>query len=671
MHLYDYLFIIIPLAFVFFMGWYTKRYMKSVADFLSGGRVAGRYLLTVARGEQAAGAVMFVASFELIRNAGFTLSWWWWIQAPVYLLVASTGFVIYRYRETRAMTLAQFFEIRYSKSFRVFTGYLGFFAGMVNFGIIPAIGARFITHFLGLPATLTIGDFTVMTYIPVMAVLLSITVYLTISGGLVSVMVTDCIEGIISQLLYLLIIAVLLYMFSWSEISEVLGNRPAGESLLNPFDSGSIKDFNIWFVMLGLFVNVYGTMAWQNSSAYNAAGLTPHENRMGGILGRWRDSGRSAMTTLLGVCAMVFVLHPDFTVQGDHVRELVGQIPDLKMQEQMLLPIAVTELLPIGVKGALCVVLIMGIFGGDSTHLHSWSSLFVQDVMVPLRKKPLGAKQHILVLRFAVIGVALFSFCFGAFFPQTEYIFMWWGVTMAIYIGGAGAVIIGGLYWKKGTTTGAWSALLTGSTLSVGGIVMRLLCEPERPLAWLFDGEGFPLNGVWISFIASLTAAAVYVVVSMLTCREDFNMDRMLHRGKYAKIKEIVGDAHALSKNANRKVSFLGKLIGYDENFTLGDKIITSALFWWSMMYVGMFLIGTTWNLIAPWPTEWWSNFWQIFGVGIPVFMALATGIWFTWGGIRDINDLFRRLKSSNVNHLDDGTVVDNQNLDEINTPKE
>jgi len=41
------------------------------------------------------------------------------------------------------MTLAQFFEVRYSKAFRLFTGGLAFLAGIANFGIIPAVGARF------------------------------------------------------------------------------------------------------------------------------------------------------------------------------------------------------------------------------------------------------------------------------------------------------------------------------------------------------------------------------------------------------------------------------------------------------------------------------------------------------------------------------------------------
>ncbi len=52
------------------------------------------------------------------------------------------------------------------------------------------------------------------------------------------------------------------------------------------------------------------------------------------------------------------------------------------------------------------------------------------------------------------MGVAVFVFFFGIFFPLVDYVSMWWTVTMAIYIGGAGAIIIGGLYWKKATTRG-------------------------------------------------------------------------------------------------------------------------------------------------------------------------------------------------------------------------
>lgn len=655
MHPIDWLLLLLPVLIVLGIGVYTRRYMKSVADFMSSGRLAGPYLLAVAKGEQQAGAVVFVAMFEVISRSGFTLTWWGWVGVPIGILVAISGFVIYRYRETRVMTLAQFFELRYSKSFRVFTGMLGFGAGIVNFGIIPAVGSRCMVYFLGLPPVLTVFSHSVPTYIPLMALFLSITLFMTLSGGLITVMVTDCVQGILSQVFFLVIIGALLTMFSWGQISGVLGHRPPGQSLLNPFDSGSIKDFNIWYTLMATFAAVYGTMAWQNASAYNSAAITPHASVMGGILGRWRESGNVAVVTLLAVCAVTFLHHPDFAARAAVVHQEVRNIAGAQIQKQMEIPVALSHFLPAGIKGVLCAVLLMGIFGGDSTHLHSWSGIFVQDVLVPLRKKPFGAKEHIRTLRLAVIGVALFAFLFGSLFQQTEYVAMWFQVTMAIYVGGAGATIIGGLYWKKGTTAGAWTALLTGSSLSVGGIVARQI--------W---GEGFPLNGIQISFFATLLAIFLYILVSLLTCREDYNMDRMLHRGKYAALKEKVGEVEEAIPAAGKRVSW-GRLIGFDENFTTGDKWIAGSLFAWSLCWCGVLVVGTVWNLIAPWPEAVWSAYWHVAGIGVPILISLVTAVWFACGGVRDIRRLFRKLDEQKVNHLDDGTVVGHENLDEKN----
>ena len=303
-------------------------------------------------------------------------------------------------------------------------------------------------------------SFAVPSPVLVMAVLLSITVFIALSGGLITVLVTDCLEGMISQVLYVVIIAYLLWNFHWSDISHVLGDRPKGHSLLNPFDSSGLKDFNLWFILMGLFVNIYGTMAWQNRGPSNSAGLTAHENRMGNVLGHWRETGKVAVIALLAACAMTFLVSPQTAAQAAIAHQAVAQIPGAQMQEQMELPITVSNMLPTGIKGAFLVILIMGIFGGDSMHIHSWSGIFIQDILVPLRKKPFEPMQHIRLLRFSVIGVGVFAFVFGSLIQQADYLVMWTSSTMAIFVGGAGSAIIGGLYWKKGTVAGAWSALI-------------------------------------------------------------------------------------------------------------------------------------------------------------------------------------------------------------------
>lgn len=660
MQLIDWILVFGSIFIVVAVGVYTQRFMKSVADFLSAGRVARRYLLAVARDEMATGAVIFVAAWEVTGQSGFTLTWWGTLVAPVFLLVAVAGFVIYRYRETRAMTLGQFFEIRYSKRFRLFTGFLGFFAGIVNFGIIPAIGARVMVYFLGMPGELHLGGMTVPTFIPLMGGLLVVNFFVAAAGGLVTIMMTNCVEGILSQIFYLVLIFGLLSMFSWSDISATLTDRPAGQSLLNPFDSSGLKDFNVWYVIMGTAVAIYGTMAWQNQSSYQSAPLNAHEGRMGGLLGRWRGMGKGPVVVLLALCAMTYLHSPHYAAGAAQVHGELAHLSNAQTREQMEIPIAITHLLPPGLRGALCAILLLGIFGGDSTHLHSWGSLFIQDVVLPWRKKPFTPRQHIRLLRLSMAGVALFAFLFGALVDLADYIQMWWSATQSIYVGGAGAAIIGGLYWKKGTTAGAWVGLIAGSVLSCGGIVLQAVYAHEH--------AHFPLNGVQISFFAMLIAIGLYIAVSLLTCRENFNMDRMLHRGPYARRENLSVPAAPVPRRP--KISW-ATIVGYDEHFTRGDRWIAGGLLTWSFFWVAVVAIISIWNLWQPWPVAAWSKYYQITAIGVPVFFAVMIGIWFTWGSISDSLALFKRLRAEKVNPLDSGAVVNHQNLEEVAAPPE
>src|SRR5581483_9002659 len=112
------------------------------------GRCAGRYLIANAFGESASGVANTMSKFEMFMVSGFTLAFWNTLSVPVALLVAVSGFVVYRYRQTRALTLAQFFEMRYSRRFRLFMGMLAFVAGILNYGIFPAVSSRFFVYFM-------------------------------------------------------------------------------------------------------------------------------------------------------------------------------------------------------------------------------------------------------------------------------------------------------------------------------------------------------------------------------------------------------------------------------------------------------------------------------------------------------------------------------------------
>jgi len=227
--------------------------------------------------------------------------------------------------------------------------------------------------------------------------------------------------------------------------------------------------------------------------------------------------------------------------------------------------------------------------------------------------------------------VVAFVFLFSLLFRQTDYILMFLAISGTIYGGGIGAVVIGGLYWKKGTTPAAWAAMIVGSGLAVAGIVLRQL-DPK-----------FPINGQWMYLIAMVSAIVVYVAVSLATCRKDFDLDRMLHREPGA--------------SAKRRWT-LGGLLGFDEHFTRADKLVSGGLFAWGLFWFAACIGGTIWNLVSPWPVSWWARYWRVTAVWVPLVIGGVTAVWFTWGGVRDLRRLFRSLRALQRDVEDDGTVT-------------
>jgi SSS family solute:Na+ symporter len=250
-----------------------------------------------------------------------------------------------------------------------------------------------------------------------------------------------------------------------------------------------------------------------------------------------------------------------------------------------------------------------------------------------------------LYLRMAVGGVAVFAFCFSSFFRQTQYIQLYWQATGAI-LSGAGAVTIGGLYWKKGTTSAAWLTIAVGATIALTGMVLQQM-YPD----FTFYGQ-YILHGQYVSLFTILASSTTYIIVSLLTCREDYNMDRMLHRGKYAVEGEEKKVAPPLWKRFNPI-----KLIGIDEEYTFWDRVIALSIFGWIWSTLVLTMVGAAWNFIHPWSTATWLNWWLIFGLSIPFAVSIVTTIWFTIGGVREIRVFFRHLRVEKINVRDDGTV--------------
>ena len=618
----------------------SRRYMRSVADFLSAGRSAGRYLITVSQGISMLGSITIVGMWEMNYVAGFNLRWWEFTMGVVLLGITVSGWVIYRFRQTRALTVAQFFEIRYSRRFRIFAGLLAFVAGLVNFGIFPAVGARFFIYFCGLPLSFTVLGLTIGTFPVVMIVFLSIALFFVFAGGQVAVLITEFIQGIFANAVFLVLVIYFLLIVGWDQIFEAVSMAPPDASLINPFHTSQTRDFNLWYFLIGMAGVIYGKMSWQGTQGYNSSAKSAHEAKMGEVLGNYRDIPKWLMLVFIPVIGYTILHHPDFAANAAQVNGVLMGLESNAIRTQLTVPLVLASILPIGMMGALTAVMLMATIGTHDAYLHSWGSIFIQDVVMPFRNKPFEPAQHLRILRYSIIGVCIFIFIFSMVFQQSEYIFLFFAITGAIFTGGSGAVIIGGLYWKRGTTAAAWSALLTGSFVAVGGIIIKQI-DPE-----------FFINGQEFWGLAMLASSLVYVIVSLLSGKKDFNMDKMLHKGEYA----IEGETQVVSPEMARG----WRVMGMGKEFTRGDKVIYIAAYTWTFAWAAVFLVGTWANLTSTIGDTSWMTFWKVFII-INTVASVFIIIWFTIGGTRDLRDMLKRLSTAVRNHQDDGFVKRDQ----------
>lgn len=653
----DWLIVAALISGIIIVGAITKLYTRGVADFLSANRCAGRYLLTMAEGLASFSAVAVVANFEKFYEAGFPAQWWSLILGPVALAIAVSGWIAYRFRETRAMTMAQFLEMRYSRSFRVYAGIICWVSGIMNYGIFPGVTAQLLINICDLPQAVNFAGFIIPMFPLIMIFMLSLALTLTLSGGQIAVMVTDFLQAQFLYIVMLILIGYLLWRFSWSEIVTGLMQAPEGESRLDPYNQSNVQDFNVWFfVMLGT-LRVYTFMAWQGSQGYFSAAKTPHEAKMGRILGGWRTTTQLLLVTLLPIIAYAFLNHPDYATEAMAIETQVAAIDDEQVQTQMRVPLTLQYLLPVGVMGLLAAILISAAVSTDDSYLHSWGSIFVQDVILPFRKKRLSPRQHLLLLRVAICCMAIFAFLWSMFFPLNQYIFMYWQITGSVFTGGAGAAIIFGLYWKRGTAAAAWTVMIVGPIVAILSVLARTFWADIPALHSITDE--FPLNGIQMAFVNACLCVTLYVTVALLTCRQPFNLQRMLHRGPYA----IEGE----HKTEVSRRSLTARLFGISPEFNRLDTFISVALVIKTLLLFGLVLLGTLLNPFLDLSETFWANFWFYFVVYMAA-LAVLTVIWFTIGGMCNLYELFQSLGKAKLNAFDDGSVHGDHNLaDEVN----
>ena len=234
--------------------------------------------------------------------------------------------------------------------------------------------------------------------------------------------------------------------------------------------------------------------------------------------------------------------------------------------------------------------------------------------------------------------------------------------------------MIGGLYWRHGTTLAAWITFISGAVLALTSIFIQQCWhfDSGNGLAnWLLNTfhwewvannmEKFPINGRVISFYIMIISLLLYVSISLLQKLfgkgVQFNLEKMLHRGQYDTHKE-----HQDHGNAKK----WERLLGITPEFTRGDKLIFFASLAWTALWFFIFIFYTLayflggsrvdGKFIGGVDTEGWLSLWkgQIY---VTLVLGVCCTLWLALGGIKDVISLFKRLKTLKRDDADNGFV--------------
>jgi hypothetical protein len=235
---------------------------------------------------------------------------------------------------------------------------------------------------------------------------LGLALFFVSGGGQISVMVTECVQGMIALFAYIAIAVAAMLLIPWKHAVAAMNTAPTDASMLNPFHTAGVQDFNAWFYLIGIFLSTYGFQTWLGAQGFMTSARNPHEQRMGNLISVWRRAPLHLVAIVLPLAAFTVMHLPQYAGLAAGINTDIHRISSTTLQNEMSVPIALAHILPVGIKGLLAMVVIFLSITCHDTYMHSWGAIFVQDVLIPWRGgQALEPEQHVRWLRYSIFFV--------------------------------------------------------------------------------------------------------------------------------------------------------------------------------------------------------------------------------------------------------------------------
>lgn len=468
-------------------GLMCRKYVKNISDFIVAGRGLNPYIAIATLAGTEMGLVTVVYMAEQGFKNGFASFSIGIIAGCGMAFLGFTGFLIKGFRASGAMTIAEYYEIRYTKGVRWVGGVVIAVAGILNTGVFLKAGAMFVTKVTGLPEMVSLfGGWELLTVNLIMTVLLIVVLVYTIAGGMISVVVTDYIQFVVISIGIALATFVLLIKLGPGNIGNAVV-QARGINGLSPIQNPSYGwSYLVWQILL--FTTASAT--WQTAAMRVSASKSPEVAQK---VYKWSSltwMGRAILPMLWGAAAIAYFSH-------------TGLLTSMDSTPLEAMPTLLGRLIPTGLLGILTAGMLAAFMSTHDSYLLAWSSVITQDIIAPLCRKELSTQARIVLTRVLIVLIGIFFLIWGLWYKLPGTMWDYLALTGTMYLSGTLAIMTCGLYWKKANKAGAYTAIALGVIFPVA----QLFFLP-RVNAFLMARWGFELS----PGIAGLSAYAIAMV---------------------------------------------------------------------------------------------------------------------------------------------------------------
>ena len=416
-------------------GLYGRRFVGGISDYLVAGRELGTFLAVATLAATEIGTITFMYYAELGYKTGYASFVNGLIAGVVMIVLGRTGFIVRQLREMRLMTVPEFFERKFSRNLRVFTGVLVATGGILNMGVFLKVEGTFLAIVSGVPL---VHIKAVMT-----GILLLELVY-TVLGGMVSIVITDFIQFVALSLGTILVTIWSVHAAGLTRMYDTV-RQTMGSGGFNPFLT---PDYGWAYIAFQVLIWLAVHTCWQTTAMRTFSTRSPEVSKRVFSWGGFIFLGRGMMPMMWGIAALA----------------LLG--PGQNSLEAM--PRMLATILPSGVLGLVVAGMLAATMSVNSSYLLGWSSIIAQDIILPLRRRPLGSWQQVMLNRGANLFVSLFVMVWGLWYTMPGPTYFYLNMTATIYLSGTLVAVIAGLFWARASTLGGYLAMGGGAVATIG-----------------------------------------------------------------------------------------------------------------------------------------------------------------------------------------------------------